>query len=162
MLLLWGSALLVFFPLLIVFGPLLGCCSLRIGLGLGSRFLSLVLVVVAVLLKLGIHISVPGGGGRLAGLQGFLRGQSSTAPTVVQIVDIPGGGLQGSRPGQGSPASSSFHSPAGSDDDEDEPGAGVIRTFPRPKKKCEVGFVLGSALLPESSPSTPTAQLKVK
>ena len=36
--------------------------------------------------------------------------------------DIPSGGLQGSRPGQGSPASSSFHSPAGLDDDADRFG----------------------------------------
>ena len=43
-----------------------------------------------------VDIPVPGGGGRLAGLQGFLRGQSSTG--VVQIVDTPSGGLQGSRP----------------------------------------------------------------
>ena len=50
MLLLWVSGLSVFFPLLIVFGPLLGCCSLRVGSGLGSRILSL---VVAVLLRLG-------------------------------------------------------------------------------------------------------------
>ena len=80
-----------------------------------------------------VDIPVPGGGGRLAGLQGSLPGQSSTAPTVEQIIDIPGGGLQGSRPGQGSPASS-FHSPAGSDDDADEAGIGVFRTFPQLKK----------------------------
>ena len=36
----------------------------------------------------------------------FLDRVSSTAPTVAQIVDIRGGGLQGSRPGQGSPVSS--------------------------------------------------------
>ena len=54
--------------------------------------------------------------------------------TVEQIVDIPGGGLQGSCPGQVSPASSCFHSPAGSDDDADVPGAGGLRTFPRLKK----------------------------
>ena len=54
-----------------------------------------------------VDIPVPDRGRRLAGLQGFLPGQSSTAPTVEQIVDILGGGLQGSRPGQGSPASSS-------------------------------------------------------
>ena len=82
-----------------------------------------------------VDIPVPGRGGGISGLQGFLPGQSSTAPTVVQIVDIPGGGLQGSRPGQGSPASSSFQSPAGSDDDADEPGKGVFRTFPQRKKK---------------------------
>ena len=44
-----------------------------------------------------VAIPVPGVGGRLAGLQGFLPGQSSRAPTVAQIVDnpAPGGGLQG-------------------------------------------------------------------
>ena len=40
-----------------------------------------------------VDIPVPGGGGRLAGLQCFLPRQSSTG--VEQIVDIPGGGLQG-------------------------------------------------------------------
>ena len=51
--LLLAKGLSVFFLSSIVFGPLLGCCSLRIGSGLGSRILSLVLGVVAVLLKLG-------------------------------------------------------------------------------------------------------------
>ena len=74
-----------------------------------------------------VDIPVPRGRGRLAGLQGSSPGQSSTA-FVEQIIDIPGGGLQGSRPG--SPASS-FHSPAGSDDDADEAGIGVFRTFPQ-------------------------------
>ena len=91
-----------------------------------------------------VDIPVPGGGGRLAGLQASLPGQSSTAPSVVQIVDIPGGGLQGSRPGQGSPASSYFHSPGGSDDDADEPGTWVFRTFPRLKKSAEVTPALES------------------
>ena len=50
-----------------------------------------------------VAIPVHGGGGRLAGLQGFLPGQSSAAPTVAQI-----GGLQGALPGEDSPASSSF------------------------------------------------------
>ena len=88
-----------------------------------------------------VDIPVPVGGGRLAGLQGFLPGQSSTAPTVVQIVDIPRGGLQGSRTRQGSPASSSFQSPAGSDDDADEPGGGVL---------AKLASHSGSELLPES------------
>ena len=80
-----------------------------------------------------VAIPVPGGGGRLASLQGFLPGQSSTAPQfskerlseriVEQIVDIPGGGLQGFRLVQGSPASSSSVSPAGSDDYANERGA---------------------------------------
>ena len=77
------------------------------------------------------HVDIPvsRGRGRLAGLQGSLPGQSSTA-FVEQIVDIPGGGLQGLRPRQGSTASSSS-SPAGSDDDADEPGLVGFRTFPR-------------------------------
>ena len=79
------------------------------------------------------HVDIPVlcGRGRLAGLQGSSPGQISTAPTVEQIIDIPGGGLQGFRPG--SPASS-FHSPAGSDDDADDAGIGVFRTFPQLKK----------------------------
>ena len=85
-----------------------------------------------------VEIPVPGGGGRLAGLQGSLPGQSSTAPTVEQIVDIPGGSLQGSRPGQGSPASSSFHSPAGSDDDADEPRIGCFSHFSPFEKSAKV------------------------
>ena len=47
-----------------------------------------------------VDIPVPGGRGRLAGLQGSLPGQSSTAPSVEQIVHILGGGLQGLRPRQ--------------------------------------------------------------
>ena len=76
-----------------------------------------------------VAIPVPGGGGRLAGLQGVLPGQSSTAPQfseeriserfVKQIVDIPGGRLQSFRPGQSSSASSS--SPAGVHENTDEP-----------------------------------------
>ena len=100
-----------------------------------------------------VDIPVPQGGGRHADLQGFLRGQSSTG--AEQTVDIPGGGLQGSRPGQGSPASSSFQ------DDADEPREGVFRTFPLVKKSAKVASHSGSALLPESSPSTPAAQLEV-
>ena len=79
---------------------------------------------------------VPGGRGRLAGLQGSSPGQSSTA-FVEQIGHIPGGGLQGFRPRQGSTAFSSY-SPTGSDDDADEPGIGFFRTFPRLKKSAKV------------------------
>ena len=73
-----------------------------------------------------VDIPVPGHGGRLAGLQGFLPRQSSTAPTVAQIVDNPasGGGLQGFRPGQRS--SASFSSRAGVHEYADEPGEGAI------------------------------------
>ena len=54
-----------------------------------------------------VDIPVPGGGGRLAGLQGFLPRQSSTAADVEQIVDIPARrGLQDFLPGQSSTASS--------------------------------------------------------
>ena len=81
-----------------------------------------------------VDIPVPRGRGRLAGLQGSSPGQSSTA-FVEQIGHIPGGGLQGFRPG--SPASS-FHSPAGSDDDADEAGKWVFRTFPQVKKSAKV------------------------
>ena len=59
-----------------------------------------------------VDIPVPGRGGRIAGLQGFPPEQSSAAPRfsqeriseriVEQIVDIPGGFLQGFRPGQSS------------------------------------------------------------
>ena len=83
-----------------------------------------------------VDTPVPGGRGRLAGLQGSSPGQSSTA-FVEQIGHIPGGGHQSFRPRQGSAASSSY-SPAGSDDDADEPGIGVFRTFPRLKKVAKV------------------------
>ena len=81
-----------------------------------------------------VDIPVPGGGGRSSGLQGFLPGQSSTAPHVSQeriserimeqIVDfsVSGGGLQDFRPGQSS--SSSLHFPAGVPEVLDEPGEG--------------------------------------
>ena len=142
------------------------CCSRRVLIApqKAEQLVEVPTIVSSILLQRimeqHVDIPVPVGGGLLAGLQGFLPGQSSTAPTVVQIVDIPGGGLQGPRPGQGSPASSSFQSPAGSDDDVDEPGEGVFRTFPRPKKSAKLASHSGSALLPESSPSTPAAQLE--
>ena len=92
----------------------------------------------------------------ISGLQGYLPGQSSTAPTVAQIVDIPGGSLQGSHPGQGSPVSSSFHSLAGSDDDADELGKGVFRTFPKNVKsaKCSPSRAHPRQLLSWRSPSS--------
>ena len=86
-----------------------------------------------------VDIPVPRRGGRHPGLQGFPPRQSSTATpssqkriserTVEQIVRFPGEGLQDFRPGQSSPASSSFHSPAGSDDDANEPGDGFFSHF---------------------------------
>ena len=97
-----------------------------------------------------VDIPVPGRGGRSSGLQGSLPGQSSTTPqfptkriserTVEQVVRFPAEG-QDFRPGQSSQASSSFHSPAGSDDDANEPGDRVFRTFPFalfPTEKCGV------------------------
>ena len=77
-----------------------------------------------------VDIPVPSGGGRHADLQGFLRGQSSTG--VEQIVDSPGGGLQGFRPGQIS--SASFSSPSGVHEIADEPGEGFFAVFPDQKK----------------------------
>ena len=78
-----------------------------------------------------------GGGGARGGLQGFLPEQNS-ATVVEQIVDIPARrGLSGFLPGQGSSSSSRLR------DDADEDFTGVFRTFPRSKKKCEVGLALG-------------------
>ena len=109
-------------------------------------------------LKQKVDIPVPGGGGRFAGLQGFLPGQSSTAPTVTQIVDnsAPSGGFQGFRPGQSSSFSS--HSPA-AHEVLDEPGEGFLRTFPQSQKSAKLGSHLGSELSADFSSSTPVAQL---
>ena len=57
---------------------------------------------------------------------------SSLQRTVEQNVGIPGGGLQGFRPGQCSPSSSS--SVSGSDDDADELGEGFFALFSVPRK----------------------------
>ena len=81
---------------------------------------------------------VPGRGGRIAGLQGFLPGQSSTALHVSEeriserIVEqnfdfTVGGGLQDFRPGQSS--SSSSHVPARVPEAPDEPGEGFFSHF---------------------------------
>ena len=80
-----------------------------------------------------VDIPFPRRGGRNAGLQGFLPGQSSTASQLSpesiseriaeQIVDfLVGGGLQDSRPGQSS--SSSWH--ARDQEGLDEPGEGFF------------------------------------
>ena len=90
-----------------------------------------------------VDIPVPGRGGRIAGLQGFFPGQSSTAlPSeeriseriVEQNVDFTvGGGLQDFRPGQSS--SSSSHVPARVSEALDEDGEGFILHFsPKVKK----------------------------
>ena len=93
-----------------------------------------------------VDIPGPGRGGRISGLQGFLRGQGSTAflsseeriseRIVEQFIAIPGGGLQDFRPGQSS--SSSSHFPAGVPEALDEPGQGVFRTFPKIKMRSRV------------------------
>ena len=93
-------------------------------------------------------IPFPGRGGRIAGLQGSLPGQSATAlhgswerfseRIVEQNVDFSvGGGLQDFRPGQSS--SSSSHVPARVSEALDEPGEGFFRTFPNIKKSAEWG-----------------------
>ena len=109
-----------------------------------------------------VDIPVPGrdGGGARGGLQGFPPGQNSAALHVEQPVDIPvpqgrggvgaRGGLQGFA-GQSSTASSSRVGAA------DGAGQGVFRTFPQIKKSAKQGPHSGSALLPESSPSTLSA-----
>ena len=108
-----------------------------------------------------VDIPVPGGGGPSFGLQGFSSGQRSTASPskkriseriVEQIVDPVS---RGSLPG-----SSSSHSPAGDEERADEPGKGVFHTFPQNKKSAKGASHSGSELLPESSPSTPAAQLE--
>ena len=81
-----------------------------------------------------VDIPVPGGGGSVSGLHGFLPRQRSTASPsrkriseriVEQIVDpVSRGGLHGS----------TSHSPAGDEERTDEPGKGVFRTFPQIKK----------------------------
>ena len=92
-------------------------------------------------LKQKVDIPVPGGGGRLADLQGFHPEQNPTVQSAEQLVDlpVPGGGLQGFRPGQGSTASSSCsHSPAGVHEDANEPDEGGFCTCPRPEKSAKV------------------------
>ena len=94
-----------------------------------------------------VDIPVPGGGGRHADLQGFLRGQSSTAPhvseeriserIVEQIVDIPGGGVRGLRRVQGSTASSSSsvsRTPTDWLNTEDKAFQSFFALFPHPMK----------------------------
>ena len=80
--------------------------------------------------------------------------QNSTAFYFEQTVDIPvprSGGLQGSRPGQGSSASSSRSGVA------DETGQDVFRTFPLWKKSAGLGPHSGSELGADFTPWTPAA-----
>ena len=115
-----------------------------------------------------VDIPVPSGrGGRNADLQGFLLGQSSTAPQfsaeriseriVEQNVDIPaaGGGLQDFRPGQSS--SSVARSPAEWLNTEDEAFQEVLRTFHQNEKSATQPPHSRSELPPHSSPWTPSA-----
>ena len=99
-----------------------------------------------------VDIPVPGGGGSVSSLHGFLPGHRSTSSPsrkriseriVEQIVDPVS---RGSLPG-----SSSSHSPAGNEERADEPGKGVFRTFPQIKKKCEGHFApgVGTASAPQ-------------
>ena len=99
-----------------------------------------------------VNIPVPGRGGQQVGLQGFLPRQRSTAVhaslersserIVEQIVDsrVLAGGFS-----------------ASSSSSREHAGEGVFRTFPRIKKSPKLGSHSGSELLPESSPSTLSA-----
>ena len=109
-----------------------------------------------------VDIPVPGGGGSVSSLQGFLPRQRSTASPsrkriseriVEQVVDPVSRG--------GFPGSSSSHSPAGDEECADEPGQGVFRTFPQNKRSAKVTSHPGSELPPHSSSSTPAPQLEV-
>ena len=106
-----------------------------------------------------VDIPVPRRGGRNAGLQGFLPGQSFTASQLSveriseriaeQIVDFPvsRGGLQDYRPGQGS--SSSSHVPARDQEGLNESGEGFFFAFSKLKKSAKLG--------PHSSPRVPAS-----
>ena len=110
-----------------------------------------------------VDIPVPGGGGRSAGLQGFLPGQSSTSlhgpqeriseRNVEQIaVSRVGEGLQDFLAGLSS--SSSSRDPARGFEALDGPGYGVFRTFPHFQKSATQPSHSGSELPPHSSPWT--------
>ena len=113
--------------------------------------------------KQNVDVPVPCRGGRLAGLQGFLPRQSSTAlPSLERIseriveqnVDFPvGGGLQDFLPGQSSSASSS--SPAGVHGSADVPGEGFFSHFSPKEKKCEGRSALESESAPRVEPIHP-------
>ena len=113
-----------------------------------------------------VDIPVPGGGGRHADLPGFPCGQSSTAPQfseeriskriVEQNVDIPGGGLQGLRPVQGSTASSSssvLRSPTDWLNSEVNAFQVVFHTFSPPSESAKVARH-STARVPRSTSSS--------
>ena len=79
----------------------------------------------------GQTVDTPVPRGRVRCLQGFLPEQSSTASVAVQNVPVPGGGLYGSGPGQGSAESSSFSRSLAVLDDADEALEGFFRTSQR-------------------------------
>ena len=108
-----------------------------------------------------VDIPVPGGGGSVSSLHGFLPGQRTTSSPsrkriseriVEQIVHPVS---RGSLPG-----SSSSHSPAGDEERADEPGKGVFRTFPQIIKSAKVTSHPGSELPPHPSSWTAAAQLE--
>ena len=116
--------------------------------------------------KQNVDMPVPGRGGGISSLQGFLPRQSSTGldgsleriseRIVEQNVDFPvGGGPQEDfLPGQSSSASSS--SPAGVHGSADGPGEGFFFFALFPKfKKCEVGFALTVGTAPRVEPIHP-------
>ena len=116
------------------------------------------------------HVDIPvpfGSGGRNADLQGFLRGQSSTAPyssleriseqIMEQIADIPVacGDPHGFRPGQSS--SSVAHSPAAWLNTEDEPFQRGFRTFSPEEKSATDTRHMGARVPRHVSSSTSSA-----
>ena len=91
-----------------------------------------------------VDIPVPRRGGRNAGLQGFLPGQSSKASQlslerISERLRSRSFLVEDFLPGQGSPSSS--HVPPRDQEGLDEPGEGFFSNF---LKKCEVGSALES------------------
>ena len=102
-----------------------------------------------------VDIPVPGraGGRGREGLQGF-SGQGSTASSGADRVDIPvprGGGLQGSRPGQGSSSSSRLL------ENTDDGIQGVFSHFSPREKSVGLSPHSGSELSADFNPSTLSA-----
>ena len=122
--------------------------------------------LLQLIMKQNVDVPVPGRGGRISGLQGFLPGQSSTAlppeeriseRIVEQIVDFSvGGGLQDFRPGQSSSASSS--SPAGVHGSADGSVSSGFSHFSPKEKSPTLGPRSESELSADFTPSTLRAQ----